>query len=283
MPRLIVCAAAGDARGLEAAAAAVAVAATPLTAEWPGTLVLDLRAEARPPRGALLAAGHARSLEAASRQLGGLRAAARGRLCFATAAEPGDGAAGLASLLGHGIEPGLLLALCDPVDFRACLDEARERRPAALVKAAPRSRRALLALLSRELGEERVRLKVWVPPIGLIPGRRALAGLEPGGESGRRAGRFAAQLLGPRARARPRQPIVRLAAEEAQALPAVLAIALLTIAVALILACDRRRGDRQGEAAAVGRPRGALGGAVDARRLPPALRAGKPSRRNAEP
>ncbi len=77
-------------------------------------------------------------------------------------------------------------------------------------------------------------MKVWTRPIGLVPARRALAGLEPGGESGRRAARFAARLA-PAARWSSRRLGGRLRAERAQAMPAVLGVCLLVVAVAAIL------------------------------------------------
>ena len=233
---VIVCAAVGSARGLDAAAAAVAVAATPVGTDWGGTVVLDLRTDARVPRGAVLAASTARSLELTCGERDDLRAAARGRLCFAALARPGDSSAAtmLASFLADGIEPSLLVCLTERGDFRACL-EAGASQSAALLRSSRGAERSLLALVSTELIGAGIRLKVWAPPIGLIAARRALAGLEPGGESGRRAARFAARLASP-----PRPPRARrlpglFAAERAQALPAVLGVALVTIAVALIL------------------------------------------------
>ena len=234
---LIVCAAVGDVRGLGAAAAAVAVAATPVGTDWGGTVVLDLRTDARAPRGAVLAAAPARSLELTCGERDDLRAAARGRLCFATRVGAGHAPAAetLASFLADGIGPSLLVCIADPSDFRACLETGAHDQPAALLRAHRGAERSLLALASSELIGAGIRLKVWAPQIGLIAARRALAGIEPGGESGRRAARFAARLAEPQRAPRPRQLPGLFAAERAQALPAVLGVALVTIAVALIL------------------------------------------------
>ena len=69
----------------------------------------------------------------------------------------------------------------------------------------------------------------------MVAARRALAGLEPGGHSGRLAARFAPVLAAPRRPPRRAPYKVFLGAERAQALPAVLGIAMLIVALALIL------------------------------------------------
>ena len=68
-------------------------------------------------------------------------------------------------------------------------------------------------------------MKVWMPPLGPVAVRRALAGLDAGGESGRRAERLLSALLGFRGTRRG-SGAARLRAERAQALPAVLGIAI---------------------------------------------------------
>jgi len=234
--RVVACAAAGSARGVEAAAAAIAVAATAPEDESQGTILADLRPAARAPRGALLASSSARRLEASLSENPALRAAARGRLCFAAPlAAADDPPAALGGLLEADPGASLVLCLCDPGDFRSVLAQAPRAERAALIRAAPRADRSLLALLSAELRAMAVPLKVWSAPIGTIPGRRALAGLEPGGESGRRAVRLAAALAPPRGPRRSRRFLSALEAERAQALPAVLGIAVLVVALALIL------------------------------------------------
>ncbi len=243
-PRLIVCSTIGDARGANAAAAGLAVAATAgRSPEDPGTLVIDLRRSARVMRGSVLASASARSVESLCRAHPGLRAAARGRVCFAVPiAGRESGAVGRAELLSDLVSPGLgiglVVAICDPIDFRSLVDPAVCSRRSALLKATRGVDRALIALLAAELRGEGVPCKVWVPVIGPVGARRALAGLEPGGESGRRAGRLAAALLGggpPAVGRSSGPPPIQIRAERAQALPAVLGISILIVALALIL------------------------------------------------
>lgn len=229
--RLIACTALGDAVAADVVAAAVAVAA----AEEESAFVVDLRGSPRPLRGTLLAAPAARRLEAAAEAVG-LRVAARGRICFASPRERGFAAADVATELARPELPApLVVCVCDSADFRPVLAAALDGERAALVRALPGADRSLLALLAGELRAERVPVKAWTAPIGLVAARRALAGLDPGGASGRRAARLGA-VLAP-GRERPgRRPLGRpLGAEGGQALPAVLGIAVLAIALALIL------------------------------------------------
>jgi hypothetical protein len=238
-PRLLICAPTGEGRGLAAAAAAVAVAATPVEGPRSRTLLLDLRADARAPRGTVFAGAGARELEEGCRASEVLRGAARGRLCFAVpepAAGP-DAAEALGEAVHGSLGVDLVVAVSDRAGFRSLLAVGTDHRPAVLVKATRGDDRPLIALLAAELRDAGAPFKVWVPPIGAIGGRRALAGLEPGGESGRRAERLARVLVpgGAGSRERLRRP-GRLRAERAQALPAVLGTAILIVAVGLILA-----------------------------------------------
>lgn len=234
--RLIACTTAGEAVGADAVAAAVAVAATSSAPDGESALVLDLRVAARPPRGTLLASPAARRLERAAVEVVGLRAATRGRICFAAPSEREREAAEVASELARPELPvPLVVCVCDPADFRSVLDASPDGERAALIRALPGSDRSLLALLVGELLAMRVPVKAWTAPIGIVATRRALAGLDPGGASGRRAARFVAVLGARRGRVAP-QPVGRpLGAEGGQALPAVLGIAVLVVALALIL------------------------------------------------
>ena len=108
-------------------------------------------------------------------------------------------------------------------------------RRSVLLKATRGSDRPLIALLAAELRAEGIPVKVWVPAIGPVGARRALAGLDPGGETARRAARLVSSLLAIRGARRLPAAAVRLRAEGAQALPAVLGIAILIVALALIL------------------------------------------------
>lgn len=235
--QVVICSSVGPARGVDAAAAAVGVAATALEGDDAGSLLLDLRRAPRTPRGALLASGSARALEAGCADVPSLRGAARGRLCFAApAAETVERLDVLRAVLDDADGPSLLLCVCEPADFRLALAAAAPERPAALLRALPRAHHSLQALISRELRAEAIPLKIWSAPIGPIPARRALAGLEPGGESGRRAARIAGALA-PASRWVPSpQGLPALRSERAQALPAVLGIAVLVVVLALILA-----------------------------------------------
>lgn len=245
-PRLLLCTATDESSGLDAVAAALAVAATPAEDPAGAALLLDLRAQPRPRRGTLLASAPARALEGELRSGSpSWLAAARGRLCFAAPGqvEAGTDASAAALEVGLARETGtaLVVCLCDPAELRRLVDLGRDRAEggAALVLARQRSERSLLALLTAELRAEGLPFKAWTWPIGTIPARRALAGLEPGGETGRRSRRIAPILTG--AGAMPgtsgagwsRRPAI--ASERGQALPAVLGVAILVVALALIL------------------------------------------------
>jgi hypothetical protein len=240
--RVVLCTSIGGARGVAAAAAALAVATTTAGSDPSAALLVDLRGSPRTVRGAVLASAAARSVEGLCRERFGLRAAARGRICFATLPDMSGDARSAAAIRSEllaeltSAEAGLgpIVAVCDSGDFRSILDAGVAYRRAVLLKATPGADRAQIALLSRELQAEGVVFKAWVPTIGLVGARRALAGLAPGGESGRRAARFAVALSAARPPTRPATPI-DLGAERAQALPAVLGLAILIVALALIL------------------------------------------------
>lgn len=244
--RVLICAAVGDAGAPEAVGAAVAVAATLRMLEAPNgsaeegepALLLDLRRAPRSPRGTLLASASARALEATARERMELRAAARGRICVAAQPWSDDAEArgeALAEILSPAPPTPLVVVICETPDFRRLLAVAGADAGSALVRALPGADRSLIALLAAELREEGIPFRAWTVPIGAIQARRALAGLEPGGESGRRATRFAAVLAPERGRSRTAPLASLLRAERAQALPAVLAIAVLIVGLALAL------------------------------------------------
>jgi LAS superfamily LD-carboxypeptidase LdcB len=66
---------------------------------------------------------------------------------------------------------------------------------AAVLRADTKASRALAALAARELISAGTPTCVMPRPPGLVATRRALAGIEPGGELGRRAGRFARRFM----------------------------------------------------------------------------------------
>lgn len=243
-PRLLVCSAVGETNAL-AAAAALAVAVSGSrgdgSADQPdrGTVMIDLRRSPRVLRGAVLASSGARSIEALLREHPGLLANARGRVCFAApTGDPNEAerAELLSDLLGPGLGISYVVCVCEPADFRALIDLRVSRRRSVLLKATRGANRPLLALLAAELRAEAIPFKVWIPGIGPVGARRALAGLEPGGETGRRAARMATALKAVRGGHRPAPATpVAIRSQSAQALPAVLGISILIVALALIL------------------------------------------------
>ncbi|MCB0876286.1 MAG: transglycosylase SLT domain-containing protein, partial [Solirubrobacterales bacterium] len=179
-----------------------------------------------------------RELEAGCRDGGALAAAARGRLCFAVprSAEWPEGPEALLGRARADLGAEVVIAVCDPRDFRVLLDGEPGHR-SALIKTDRGAAGSLIALLAAEMRAGGVPLRAWVSPIGSIAGRRALAGIEPGGDCGRRADRLARALVPASATGRWRRAATasRLRSEAAQALPAVLGIAILIVAIALIL------------------------------------------------
>ena len=175
-PRLVVCAAIGAANGVAAMAAALAVSASRGRAgrAESGVALIDLRSSARPLRGAVLASSRARSIESLCREHPGLRPAARGRVCFLTAAGEPSGperAELLSDLLSPGLGVGLVVAVCDPPDFRGLI--------------AIRDQRAALGPAEGDAGLR--------PPADRAAGGRAPSrghpgeGLGPGDRAGRRS------------------------------------------------------------------------------------------------
>jgi len=238
-PRLIVATATGEGGDPLPVAAAVAVAASaPDRGEEPHPVVLaDLRRDPRRPRGSVLASDASRTLEAAISGRDGLRAVARGRVCF-TVGEDEEPAVAAAGLL-DAAEATTTVAVCDPGDFRSLL-ELEARAPRSVLLRASRSDGPLISLLVSEMRWEGIPLRAWTRPVGPVAARRALAGLAAGGETGRRARRLLGPLTGgqrggsPPSRSR-RAGSRHLAGSAGQALPAVLGVAILVVALAVIL------------------------------------------------
>jgi hypothetical protein len=108
---------------------------------------------------------------------------------------------------------------------------------AVLLRAALPEQRSLAALAVRDLSDAAVRVRIATRAPGRVGTRRALAGIDPGGEPGRRAARLAGALLGERRpRAGDRGPVATLAAEAGQALPLLLGGVLALIFATLLLA-----------------------------------------------
>lgn len=181
-----------------------------------GVVLLEaLGAERRRPT--LLSSRAARELEGAL----GKRAAARGSLCWLTI----DAADLVATLAAVGsARPTAVVAVLDPSGWRDLVDaEPPGLRGVALSAELPRQR-SLAALVVGDARERGLAAGIFNRPAGIVATRRAVAGIEPGGELGTRARRFAARVR-------------RVAGGEAgQALPLVLTIALATVAVGTALA-----------------------------------------------
>jgi hypothetical protein len=183
------------ARDSLAVAAALAVEAECARAQ--PTLLVELRPEPRRRPATLMCSSAARELEAQLRAVG-LAAAARGRMCHLSMAEEAERLGELAGALdGCGAEIAVVhasghlwvpaLDLCGPSGGVLVADRASERSLAALAVA--------------ELHDRGLRARVETRPPGPLAGRRALAGIRPGGEASGRAARMAAALFGPPGRA----------------------------------------------------------------------------------
>ena len=215
-----------DAASAGAAAAALALARATASGrredrDGVGLLVdLDPAVSYRP---AVLASDSARSVSSLLAGLDGWRAVARGRLCVATPADEATGMGLLASVLDAGLGGAApVVAHVPAAGFREELDAARERASGvgALIQAGRRrEQNALLSALSIELRSEGVRHRIWRRPPGAIQARRALAGLEPGGQTSRRAERAARYF----------------ASESGQALPAIAGLLVAVVVAVLFL------------------------------------------------
>ncbi len=229
--------------GLPAAAAvAVAIASAgdvaPIAGGDGAVVLVEAGAPAR--RGpTMLASEGARELER-SLDGAGFRAAARGRLAWVALegdASPESWAERLARCAGACSGARALVA-CLPVELWGALLARAEPAPvAALLRADLPEQRALTALAVRELHGRELRVRVAPRAPGRVSSRRALAGIDPGGEWRERSRRLAAGLLGRRRR----RDTTTLAGglgrgEGGQALPLVLALGLLLIVCALVLA-----------------------------------------------
>ena len=215
-----------------AAALAVTLAGEP--GERGAVLLIDASGDSgRGPT--MLASAAARDLERTMRGAG-FEAAARGRVAWAslgaTEREP--------ERIGECVDAAgavraVLIVL--PVEiWPALLARDAVRVDAVLLRASLPAQRALAALAVRELRAGGLRVRIAACGPGRVGTRRALAGVDPGGEAARRSARLARGLLGPAAGIGSRPVARRRAAEEGQALPMVLGAAFLLILCALALA-----------------------------------------------
>jgi hypothetical protein len=223
-----------DADGALAGAAAVAVA---LAAESDSAaaaggdgaaLLIELCGERR--RGpTMLAAEGARGLEDRLRGAG-FDAAARGRLAWVALESGDDWPARVAECLDLGAPcPAVIVA--PPALWTEILGDERVPVDSAVLRADLPAQRSLAALAVAELRTAGVRSKIATRAPGRVASRRALAGIDPGGDAGSRARRVAAGL-----RRAPLRSAGSLAGEAGQSLPMVLGGCLVLVVCALILA-----------------------------------------------
>lgn len=190
---LIIAAELPGAGGGLAAAASVAVTLAASSADPRGVLMIETRAARR--RGpTMLASDAARKLEQALAEAG-VRAAARGRLCWVSVADA-DPLHGVAATLSAGLEARAAIAHLTAADWRAALRSDELGVAAGLLRAELPRQRSLAALAVRELSAAGVRARVATRAPGPVASRRVASGLDPGGETSVWAARLARGLVG---------------------------------------------------------------------------------------
>jgi hypothetical protein len=189
---LIIAAELPGAGGGLAAAASVAVVLAASSPDPRGVLMIETGAERR--RGpTMLASDAARRLERSLAEAG-VRAAARGRLCWVSVADKGplDVVAAAVSAVP---EARAAVAHLSPADWRAALGRDELDVAAGLLRAELPRHRSLAALAVRELRGAGVRARVATRAPGPVASRRVASGLDPGGETSLRAARLARGLV----------------------------------------------------------------------------------------
>ncbi len=185
----------------------------------------------------MLADEAARELERELREAG-FECAARGRLAWLRIAdqEGWPGAVGEALELARGVG-AVVLALPARLLGEALASEQLQPSAVLLRGELPRQR-SLAALAVTELRSRGLRARIALRPPGPVGTRRALAGIDPGGEASRRAARLARGLLGAGAPdpAPSAGAVRRLSAEAGQAVPLVLGAVLALLFATLLLA-----------------------------------------------
>jgi hypothetical protein len=186
---------AGAGGGLATAAAvAVELAKPGARLEDDGAVLLAELAGERGRGPTMLAAESAREVERRLRDAG-LDAAARGRLAWLRL----DANDWLDRLrLGLDVSGPLRAAVVHlpPTGFRAALDSDGPAAGAALLRAELPAQRSLAALAVVDLHGAGIRVRVVPRAPGPVATRRALAGIDPGGDTSRRAARLARGLAG---------------------------------------------------------------------------------------
>ena len=204
----------GEAKGSLPVAAALALA---LAHPTRGAVVCEV-GEGLRRRQTLVASGAARGLEAELRP--GLAAVARGALCWlALNEQEADWRPALERCLASSAD--LVVVHSRPKEWRELFEW--QNPAAAALRADPDRQRALAALAAFDMRRRGLPLAVVPRAPNLVSGRRALAGLDPGGDLSARTARIA-RRLGP-----------ALASQRGQALPLVLGIAMAAILVAVLV------------------------------------------------
>lgn len=240
-PALVLAGATPGTRGSLAITAAVAVAiAVREVAPSPGDGVLLAELGCERARGPTILATHrARELEQVLTE-SGLEAAARGRLAWLRLDEEERWPERLREAIDAVGPVRAVLLHLPAARWREALEHRRLEPTAALLRADLPAQRSLAALAVGELGARGLRVRVAPRAPGRIAARRALAGIEAGGDASERATRLARGLLAPRRRPAPTGPLAalrtRLAAETGQAVPLALGGALALIFCVLLLA-----------------------------------------------
>ena len=220
-PAVILTTAIGGSGGGTSLGAAVAVAAGGGTGSA-SALLVDLDPGHRTRGATVLASESARELEDRLRALGGRfeAAAARGHLCYLPLAGGEDPLATVAELVAHEPPAAAVIVHLPQELWPRAIGDARLRARSGLLRADLPTDRALAALAVRELHDRGLRAKVVSDPLGRVASRRALAGVEPGGATSRRAARLARALV---------------SSQSGQGLPLVLGAAAALIFTALVL------------------------------------------------
>jgi hypothetical protein len=207
------------------AAAAVAVA---IAARRPdqhddqpqATLFVEVGCAGRAPT--MLASHPARELERDLHEAG-FDATARGRLTWLGLTDGPDWLERLESALQAAPGTGAAIACVPAGEWREAREAERPAPAALLLRAELPAQRALAALTAVESHDAGLPIRIATRTPGRVAGRRALAGVDPGGEAAVRSGRIAAGLLG------------RLRGDRGQTLPLALGGILALIACALLL------------------------------------------------
>jgi hypothetical protein len=287
-PPLVLATEAGRASGglAEAAALAVAVAVRDRSA---GVLMVEVDREGRRRRPTLLASDPARDLETALALCGRESAVARGNLCWLTlpAAGEEDSLDEVAELTSEPLPCLLVVAHLPAADWARALERPRLQVSGGLVRADLASDRELGALAVAELRDRGIAARIAKRSPGVVATRRALAGLEPGGDASRRSERAARALVRGAAVTEPVAagsvaPPHALASERGQVVPLVLGAAVAVIFTALLLAAlggavtGKGRAQRAADLTAVSAVR-SMRDDLDRLLAPPRLEGGAPN------